>query len=115
MPSAGAMLSLNSSSIPCAIRKSRGRSRYSPTSPFTRSERSGSGAPSVWLTSYLVICGRDFTRRCDVRSYIPLMAAKEDSCYVDLSRREREQGVECLVSHLRCARYEHWIMRSVSD
>ena len=40
------------------MRKSMRRSRYSPTSPFTRSERSGSGAPSVWLTSYLVICAR---------------------------------------------------------
>src|SRR5258708_4926513 len=47
MPSAGAMLSLNSSSMPCAIRKSMRRSRYSPTSPFNRSERWGTNG--VWF------------------------------------------------------------------
>jgi hypothetical protein len=73
------------------------RSRYPLTSPLT-SVSAGRSLPSVWQTSYLVICGRasacsmDPASRCTSR-----WRSSEDDCYVDLQGPKKNRTIRRLV------------------
>jgi hypothetical protein len=109
------MSSEYSRAMPCSVTNFPRRSRYSRGSSLTL-PIAGSSCPSVWLMSYLVICGRVFTHSMGLaKGCTFLMAAGENGCYVDLHCPEKDRRVVCLLSRLRRGKRKRCFMRSVSD